>query len=215
MSLTLFSLEHLVCEVPSLGAAPGFRWYELDGDDAGVMRASRERGATPEDGASVVVATRHGAARVIEALPTIGAAAATHVQFEVSGHARDAAALDAVRDHGLTPIPACHLPAAPSRRGHLKDRAERLAALGAPVVKVVYPALNARHVGWAEELLREWPHERVGLSLTPAGHRQGRLRAALAGSRLVFAPLTTTAERMSAYWYRDLVVATGPGSENG
>ncbi|MFI1996439.1 hypothetical protein [Actinoplanes sp. NPDC020271] len=207
----MFSLEHLVCEVPSLDAAPGFRWYEIDGDDADAVRAA---GGGASAGGEVIVATRREASAIHEMLPTATGGPATHLQFEIGNGKSGQAAVVAVRDRGLTPIPACHLAATPSTFSHLRRVGEDLAALGSPIVKVVFPASEDRHVRWAEQLLQDWPHDQVGLSLTPAGHRQGRVRAALAGSRLVFAPLVSTSERMSAFWYRQLIVSSTPGPKD-
>jgi hypothetical protein len=204
MTVAQFCLDHLVCEVPRLGTATGFAWYELDWDDPVVTRTCADD-HVPRPG-RVIAATRRGPTDVVdEVLPTLPAGAVTHLQFEVP-HAPDGHdAVVAVRTAGFIPIPARHLPAAPSDQDALRSTAESLAALGTGLIKVVFPATDAAHLRWAETLLREWPHDRVGLSLTPAGTRQGRLGAALAGSRLVFAPLSDTAERMSASWYRRLV----------
>jgi hypothetical protein len=204
MSDDQFLLDHLVCEVPTTGAASGFAWYELDADDPDVVRsfAASVRPAP----ARVIAATRRGAAGTAdELIPELSGDAITHVQFEAVDVPRSRVTVDALGTIGIDALPACHLDAAPARPDLLRAAAERLAVLGTDLIKLVFPATEAQHLRWAEELLQQWPHQDVGLSLTPAGSRQGRLRAALAGSRLVFAPLTGTAERMSAYWYREMV----------
>nr|WP_296073378.1 hypothetical protein [uncultured Actinoplanes sp.] len=210
LAVGYFRLEHLVCEVGRPGDPPGYLWYELDWDDPAVVAANEA--VAPAGSARVIAATRRGPhATVREVVPSIGPA--THVQFEVPRSAEGRTAVAAIRDSGRTPVPALHLTATPAGPGELRNRVEALAELGTDLIKLVFPAPRLEHIRWAEALLDNWPQRSVGLSLTPAGGRQGRVAAALAGSRLVFAPLSATAERMPASWYRALAVSASVGAD--
>lgn len=199
-----FTLEHLVCEVPAPMSSSQFLWYEIDLDNAvptdglhtwlpGVNVIGSTRGATWS-----VVSTSIERARDMNA---------THVQFESSGSSDvTRSVIDAIGDHGMSAIPARHLDKPPSETV-LRRELDTLAACATSHVKIAFPAPDDEHLAVGLSALAEWPDELPQLSLTPMGGRHSRLAAALAGSRLVFAPLLSTAERMSAFWLRALFEA--------
>jgi hypothetical protein len=198
-----FSLEHLVYEVNCSELPVGYTWYEMDWD------AGHRRLLSPErpEGVQVICATRRSARKLIdEVLPSIaGSSVVTHVQFEVTDSPEDHQIVERLRADGLSTIASRHLRNAPSGAEELHAVVRGLAELGSALVKVVFPSTASEHVRWCTDLLHIWDHNTAGLSLTPRGSRQGRLAAALAGSRLVYAPPQTTNERMAAPWYRQLV----------
>ncbi|MBB5774976.1 type I 3-dehydroquinate dehydratase [Nonomuraea jabiensis] len=201
-----FRLDHLVCEVARLPEAAEFHWYELDLDRGIPALPPRPTDWT----ANVIAATRAPAGPDLAVMVRRGLPAGiTHLQFEVAGD--DAAARELARlaeDRGVTPILARHLPRPPRGPDELRAVAETLAELGGELVKVAHPAPSRPDVEAALAVLSQWPAGRPGLSLTPMGGRQARVAAALWGSRLVYAPLTPTAERMSAHWYRELTTCS-------
>ncbi|WP_250405134.1 hypothetical protein [Streptomyces cellostaticus] len=199
-----FRLEHLVCETPAPERAPGFLWYEHDCDllEAGTV----PRGPLPA-AAHLIAATRRGPSEALrKVLPHLKETAASHLQFEAGNDLQHSSrAVTTARDHGIAIIAAHHLHSPPATAAELRAAVLRLKALETPFIKIVFPVSAQRQVWWSIELLADWPHSDVALSLTPAGGVQARLAAALAGSRLVYAPLTDTRERMAAHWYRHLL----------
>lgn len=199
-----FRLEHLVCETPAPERTPGFLWYEYDCDlhEAGTV----PRGPRPA-AARLIAATRRGPVEALRTvLPHLEETSASHLQFEAGNDLQHSPqAVTAARDDGVAVIAAHHLRVPPATAAELRTAVLRLAPLDTPFIKIVFPVTDHRQVWWAVELLADWPHTDVALSLTPAGGPQARLAAALAGSRLVYAPLTDTRERMAASWYRHLL----------
>lgn len=196
-----FTLEHLVCEVPAPTSSAKFLWYEIDLDAAQRVDGSR----TWPPGVKVIGSTRGATWSIVS--PGIERARdvdATHVQFESSDSwEATRSMIDAITDHGMSAIPARHLDRPPTET-RLRRELDALAACSTSHVKLAYPAPNDEHLVLGLKALAEWPDDLPQLSLTPMGGRQARLTAALAGSRLVFAPVQSTAERMSAFWLRAL-----------
>lgn len=211
-----FHLDQLVCECPDPATAPGFRWYEADLDDPRHVLALAYP-SEPGPGAErvdddppprLVASTRHKDAdrleRVVDQV-LLGRRVPTHVQVECAP-GTPSRSIELVRDRGLLPVAALHSRTPPRSAVRLRSLVSTMADLGAAIVKLVYPVHAAAHVRWTVELLLDPPPGCPSLSLTPTGDRQARVAAALAGSSLVFAPLHTTSERMSAEWYRALAV---------
>ena len=159
----------------------------------------------------MIGATRQHGEAALRRAPQLRARGLTHVQFEADAAA--AGRVAALRAEGLATIPARHLDRPPPDAAALADHAYRLADLGTGIIKLVYPCSGPGLLRHGLDLLESWlagrAEGRPALSLTPHGSRQARVAAALAGSRLVYAPLRTTAERMSAAWYRALVSDEG------
>jgi hypothetical protein len=204
-----FELENLVCEVDRVPGQGACRWYELD-LDARPDRIDLAGGAVA---ARVIAATRRMNVRELEqAVRRLESSVVTHVQFETPDDALTARRMShLVVAAGRRPLPARHLDRPPANRQVLVSYAERLAGLDGEIVKLVYPAVDAEHVEMGLEMLATW----VGpaLSLTPAGTRQSRVAAALAGSRLVYAPMRHTGDRMSARWWWELATGETPPAE--
>lgn len=198
-----FRWSHLVCEVPHVPAVPEYAWYEID-LDGDLTRAlwSQTRPDT-----HVIAATRQSSPVRVRALVGQGIwNIATHIQFEFDGCTVDASDLVRYLHYvGLEAIPAWHLEKPPRSQEELYSTIERLASLPVSIIKLVYPVGSAEHLEMGMTILRSWPDTEPALSLTPAGSRQARLAAALAGSRLVYAPLEATVDRMPASWWRALV----------
>lgn len=198
-----FTLDNLVCETYQPDLAPGFHWYEADYDaHGGDMTWARRQ----PDVLRLIFATRHSVPSYVEAVIQQAAIChATHIQFEAGdGHSARRIVAQA-HGSGIDAIPARHLREPLGAPHQLRGVVNELAETGASAVKVVFPARDWTHVMWAVDLLGDWPLPEVRLSITPSGNRQARVAAALAGSRLVYAPLDSTSERMSAFWYRDFI----------
>lgn len=192
-----FTLENLVCEVSRMPRSSRYSWYELD-LDAGSLPV----GPLPR-GVRLIGATRTDGAEAVRKASSLRVSGITHVQFEASEDATRH--IRSLSQAGLKAIPARHLRCVPACPTELARHSEWLSELDCPIVKLVYPAPEPSNVQWGLDVLGGWGG-RSSLSLTPHGSRQGRVAAALAGSRLVFAPLRETAERLSASWYRALAV---------
>lgn len=195
---TPFGLGNLVCEVDRVDPAQPYHWYELS-------LVPRAASALADDAvaAHVIAATELSGVSVLPLFDLLGSIV-THVQFEApAGTAKPV--LAELANRGRKAIPALHLTEPPADQATLHDHAQRLAELGTDIVKLVYPALTWKHVRFGLDLLGMWPDDGPRLSLTPAGDRQGRVAAALAGSALVYVPLVTAGDRMAASWWRDLV----------
>lgn len=211
-----FQLDQLVCECPVPENAPGYLWYEADLDDPGHLAAlASAPGHVHDDAPQVLGSTRQRSpetlARLLDSVAG-GSRRTTHVQIECppGGSRRP---LQLVETHGLHPVPAWHCPTPPDSARELLDRVIAMTDWGTDIVKVVYPAHRPEVVRWTVDLLLDPPPGTSRLSLTPAGSRQARVAAALAGSSLVFAPLQATSERMSAPWYRELALAATTSDE--
>jgi hypothetical protein len=188
----------VVAEVPHPGhARPPWRWFELDLD-----RISPRDLATslPEDLAAghlhVSGRTRHHQPDLIRRR-LAGSQALTHVQFEArqAATARRSAAL--IRDAGLAPLPAIHLPHPPASAGELHRAAGLLTGLNVPLVKLAYPAPDRARVHWGTRMLASWNHPGTALALIPMGTTAGRAAALAAGSALIWAPPLSDGERWS------------------
>jgi hypothetical protein len=198
------TFENLVVEVATVPQTGVYRWYELDLDAPG--GPVLDSAAVP---VNVIAATTRLSSDLPEVLGCISGALVTHVQFETTGGPADEAGVAAVRAHGRIPVPALHMRESIADAAELTARVWQLARLDAPIVKLVYPAPTAELVWMGLAILRDWPDTGPRLSLTPAGSRQGRVAAALAGSRLTYVPLGAEDERMPADWWRAVLEYAG------
>ncbi|MDN5852270.1 MAG: hypothetical protein L0K86_05355 [Actinomycetia bacterium] len=202
--MTRMTLENLVVEVAAVPETCVYRWYELDLDAPGGPVFG---GASVP--VNVIAATTRPSGDLPEILGCLSGALVTHVQFETTGGPADEAGVAAVRAHGRIPVPALHVRESIANAAELAARVRQLARLDAPIVKLVYPAPTVEQVWMGLAILRDWPDTGPRLSLTPAGSRQGRVAAALAGSRLTYVPLDTEDERMPADWWRSVLEHAG------
>jgi hypothetical protein len=195
--MTEMTFENLVVEVTAVPESGVYRWYELDLD--ALDGAALGGAGVP---ANVIAATARPSGDLPELLGRVSGALVTHVQFETDGGPADEIGMAAVRAHGRIPLPALHVREPIADAADLAARVRHLTRLDAPIVKLVYPAPTADLVWMGLAILRDWPDTGPRLSLTPAGSRQGRAAAALAGSRLTYVPLSAEDERMPADWWR-------------
>jgi hypothetical protein len=188
----------VVAEVPHPGRARRpWRWFELDLDRI----CPRDLAVSlPGDLAAghvhVIGMTRHHQPERIR--PQLaGGQVLTHVQFEApqAAAARRSAAL--LRDTGLVPLPAIHLPHPPASAGELHRAASLLTSLNVPLVKLAYPAPDRARVHWGTMMLSTWNHPATALALMPMGTTAGRAAALAAGSALIWAPPHSDGERWS------------------
>lgn len=208
-----FRLDHLVHELPTEGAldlsrpaAQRCTWFEVTAHHVKLSESP-----LPAQCKNVVLAV-HGHQIAGSWLEELADAPirVTHVQFESSSLAVDATRVEAIRRAGFVPIPARHL--SDRESPHLGTVLNDLCGLGASIIKVAVPVGASCRIDTVVAALASWPSE-PALSLTPLGSRQGRVAAALAGSRLVFAPNRTTSQRMSADWYVELLKPAPQGDE--
>lgn len=194
-------IERVVAEIPHPGcAALPWRWFEIDLDRVPDPALLCDPPPAPSDpGRRVSGMTRHWRPeRIARLLERPRTPALTHVQFEARHTADARRAADAVRAAGLIPLPAAHL-SRPPGPGELLRALEMLCALGAPLVKLAYPAPTPRHVHMGTALLTA--HRSGGhpeLALVPMGTLTGRAAAVAAGSRLLWAPPHREADRWGA-----------------
>ncbi|MEU5417822.1 hypothetical protein [Streptomyces sp. NPDC020667] len=191
----MFDADRMVLEIPHCGHATApWRWFEVDLDHltAPDLRQDLPHAAA---GARVSAMTRHQQAEPIAVLLSRDRTGhLTHLQFEAADdrHARTTVAV--IRDQGLVPLPARHLTRPPAA-GELPRLADQLASLGAPIIKIAYPAPATAHVDEAVRLLTSWDHTTTALALIPMGSRRGRAAAHAAGSRLMWIPPRSTHDR--------------------
>lgn len=193
-----FRLDHLVCEVPTLGMVDGFRWYELDGDSQ-TFDPPRYR-----PGYNVIVATRRPTQSALLLLERLRGSGVSHLLFEADDLS---ASRQVVRDAsriGIGAIATRHLADLPESTDLLLAAADDLRRLNPQFVKLAFPAVEEHTVRIGLDALDRWRSGWPPLCITPMGTRQGRVAAALAGSRLVFAPMVEHDDRPSADWFRTL-----------
>ncbi|MEV4505409.1 hypothetical protein [Streptomyces klenkii] len=191
----VFDADRMVLEIPHCGhAKPPWRWFEVDLDQL-TPTALRHDLPAAAAGAQLSAMTRHQQAEPITVLLARDRTKhVTHLQFEATGDRHAHAAVSMVRDQGLVPLPARHL-SRPPTASELARLADRLASLGAPIIKIAYPALFPAHVDEAVRLLERWDHTTTALALIPMGSRRGRAAAHAAGSRLMWIPPRPTRDR--------------------
>lgn len=199
----------VVAEVPHPGhARPPWRWFELDLDRI----CPRDLAASLPEGFAtghvhVSGMTRHHQPeRILHRITCSGAL--THVQFEAgqAAAARRSAAI--IRDAGLVPLPAIHLPHPPASASDLNRAASLLASLAVPLVKLAYPAPDQVRVHWGIRMLTTWDQPATALALIPMGTTAGRAAAVAAGSALIWAPPRSDGERWSTAQLLPLLTAT-------
>jgi hypothetical protein len=195
------SVDRVVVEVPDLShATPPWRWFELDLDQASDDSLAIRLPPALTGIAKVSGMTRAGSPSTVQArIARAADASLTHIQFEAgSPGARHAARL--IRASGLTPMPAIHLGRQPAAASELLRSLDTMVELGAPLVKLAYPAPDRDSIEWGLSLLAQSRRLYPGteLALIPMGTRAGRAAALAAGSRLLWAPLQPDGERWAA-----------------
>jgi 3-dehydroquinate dehydratase len=137
-------------------------------------------------------------------LARLGQTAVTHLQFEADGEPASRDAVAAITDAGLTPIISRHLTKSVRSVADLRAQAEELTSYGRGFVKIAYWAPTETDWRVAVEFLESCQHLDLPLSVAPMGSRQGRVAAALAGSRLIWVPLVSSEDRFGADWWAQL-----------
>ena len=187
-------MDNLVCEVRRLPSRRRFSWYERKLNSITASEACEESRVI---GASTA-RTMHDLSEECSRIPT---ASISHLQFEATSCARGAQLAEA---RGWIALPAAHLAAAPPSEAALLALIHELSEVGGPIVKVAYPCDTPEAISIGLNVLQCRDPGMPEVALIPRGSRQARVLFALAGSRLVYAPLRQTSERMSADWFRGL-----------
>ncbi|AXG79239.1 hypothetical protein DVK44_18005 [Streptomyces paludis] len=188
----------MVLEVPHLGhARPPWRWFEIDLDHITDHDLIRTPPTTHPVRASAM--TRHHEPEAIARhLARPRSSAVTHVQFEVRNLGEARRTTELIRAAGLIPLPAIHCSEPPRDTDDLRRPIALLADLGAPLIKLAYPALDPPHIAAGIAILTEPRAFAAELALIPMGKPEGRAAAYGAGSRLIWAPPQPDGERWTA-----------------
>jgi hypothetical protein len=207
----------VVIEVPDLGhAQTPWRWFEIDLDHISGQALRTDPDADTLTGAHVIAMTRTTrAADLTRLLGRPRSRFITHLQYEVTSLRGGTAAAELIRDAGLEPLPATHLPEPPTNAGALHRALDLLTGLGTPLVKLAYPAPDADRVHWGVRLLTDASNRSAELALIPMGSKAGRAAALAAGSRLIWAPLRGETERWGAQELLPVLADNCSASEEG
>ena len=193
-------LAQVVCEVPRGVALQGFRWYEVSLDDPDASTDTPIRPLVDDPQASVIAAThtrseKDTARRVSAALD----AGFQYVLFESTAEQSSRELVERARAAGARSIATRHLPIPTNDAGLLAAEFAELALTRADFIKIAYPAYTPSQIASGLTALERAQAEHAQpVSVTPMGTVWGRLCAAAAGSRFVFAPLLAAGDRPSA-----------------
>ena len=193
-------LARIVCEIPRDAALREFRWYEISLDEPDASISPLVHPVAGDRPTNFIAATHarseeDASKRVSVALD----AGFRYVLFESMAERSSRQLVERVHAAGACCIATRHLSKATNDADMLVAELAGLAGTGADFIKIAYPAYMPSEIGAGLAALERAQAEYAQpVSVTPMGTTWGRVCAAAAGSRFVFAPMVPIDDRPSA-----------------